>query len=75
MSSAVYIKKSNSVVVVSSAILKISINNISPDAESREEQDGANHSSVQPKMTELWQYLHGDVGEKEKEYFCLFEPS
>ena len=45
---------------------------ISPDAESREEQDGANHFSVQPKMTELWRYLHGDVGEKKEEGLFLF---
>ena len=72
MSSAVYIKKSNSVVVVSSAILKISITDISPDAESHEEQDGANYFLVHPKMTELWRYLCGDVGEKEEERLYLF---
>ena len=57
---------------MSSAILKISITNISSDAESREEQDSANHFLVHPKMTELWRYLCGDVGEKEEERLFLF---
>ena len=73
MLSAVYIKKSNLVVVVvSSTILKISITDISPDAESHEEQDGANHFLVHPKMTGLWRYLCGDVGKKEEERLFLF---
>ena len=58
--------------VVSSAILKSIDIDISPDAESREEQDGANHFSVQPKMTKLWPYLRGDVGKKEEEGLFLF---
>ena len=65
-------QKSNSIVVVSSAILKISITNISPDAESHEEQDGANHFLVHPKMTELWRYLCVNVGEKKEERLFLF---
>ena len=55
--------------VVSSTILK-NIDN--QDAESREEQDGGNHFSVQPRMTKLWRYLCGDVGEKEEEGLFLF---
>ena len=41
MAIVVYIGKSNSV-FVSSAILKLSITDISPGAESHEEQDGTN---------------------------------
>ena len=54
-------RKTKSVFVVLSAI---SITDISPDTESREEQDGANHFSIQPRMAELWPNLCGDVGEK-----------
>ena len=50
---------------------KISITDILPDAESREEQDGANHFSIQPKMAELWPNLCGDVGEKGEGPFLL----
>ena len=72
MSNVVYIEKSNSVFIVLSTILKISITNISPDAESRKEQDGANHFSVGLRMTELWQNLCGDVDKKEEEGLLLF---
>ena len=46
---------------------KISITDILPDAESREEQDGANHFSILPRMAELWPNLCGDVGKKGEE--------
>ena len=45
--------------------LKILITDISPDAESREEQDGANHFVVQPMMIELWPTLCEDAEKKD----------
>ena len=46
---------------------KISITDILPDTKSREEQDGANHFSIQSRMAELWPNLCGDVGENGEE--------
>ena len=55
---------------------KILITDISPDAESREEQDGANHFVVRPTMIELWPILCKDANKMEKkDFFYLFKPS
>ena len=49
----------------------ILIIDISSDAESRKEQDGAKHFIVQSTMAELWLNLCEDVGEKEEESLLL----
>ena len=53
------------------AIFLISITNISSNAESCEEQDGAKHFIVRSTMAELWLNLCEDVGEKEEESLLL----
>ena len=49
----------------------ISITDISSDAESCEEQDGAKHFIVRLTMAELWLNLYEDLGEKEEESLFL----
>ena len=48
------------------------ITDISPDAESCEEQDGVNHFVVRPTMIELWPTLCKDANENGKERLLLF---
>ena len=72
MSSSVYIKNQLQSLPCELPFLKISITNISPDAESREEQDGTNHFVVRPTMIELWPILCKDANENGKERLLLF---
>ena len=55
---------------------RISITDISSDAESREEQDGWQQNSVRPTTAELWPILWPHAMKRMKKgSFCLFEPS
>ena len=51
---------------------RISITDISSDAESREEQDGCNQICVRPTTAKLWPNLWAYVSKKDEERFLLF---
>ena len=72
MLSSVYIENQFRSSLCELPFLKISITDISPDAESREEQDGANHFVARPTMIELWPTLCKDANENGKERLFLF---